>query len=327
MRVLVLGGNRYIGLSLVRQLAAAGHEVTVANSHEAELPEGVARIHVDRRIGGALPAAVRGLVGSVDAVFDNTAYEVADLEELVDLFDGAVAHYVFTSSVAVYRRSFVQPITEHARLHDTVDDQPLRAYGVNKARCERFLFDRFASTGFPATSVRVGHTIGPRSPLPTRDPGFFARLEQGRPVLVPGDGFPFVHLVHVDDAAGLLVALLGNPLVAGEAYNAAGPEFASILGTVHLFARAAGVEPHVVHVPLDVLRGWGKPVGHWHEGTAGGTVISIAKALAHLDWRPRFGLAAACTDSWAWYDAGGRDLYEFDFTDDDRLLAELGRQA
>src|SRR5512146_2336901 len=37
MRVLVLGGNRYIGLSLVRELARCGFEVTVANSHEAEL--------------------------------------------------------------------------------------------------------------------------------------------------------------------------------------------------------------------------------------------------------------------------------------------------
>lgn len=38
MRVLVLGGNRYIGLSLVRELARGGFEVTVANRHETELP-------------------------------------------------------------------------------------------------------------------------------------------------------------------------------------------------------------------------------------------------------------------------------------------------
>jgi len=44
MRVLVLGGNRYIGLSLVRELARCGFEVTVANSHETELPPGVRRI-------------------------------------------------------------------------------------------------------------------------------------------------------------------------------------------------------------------------------------------------------------------------------------------
>lgn len=90
-------------------------------------------------------------------VFDNTAYEVPDFEPLVELFDGRVQHYVFTSSVAVYRRSFVQPVTETFRVHEAVADQPLRAYGVNKVRGERFLAERFARTGFP------GHEC-PRDP-------------------------------------------------------------------------------------------------------------------------------------------------------------------
>lgn len=48
MRVLVTGGNRYIGQDLVFELAAAGHEVTVINSHEGPLPAGAKRIHCDR---------------------------------------------------------------------------------------------------------------------------------------------------------------------------------------------------------------------------------------------------------------------------------------
>jgi len=326
MRVLVIGGNRYIGLSLVRELAARGFEVTVANSHVVELPPGVHRIHADRRIPGELGAAVAPHVEDFDVVLDNTAYEVSDLEPLVELFDGRVRHYVFTSSVAVYRRSFVQPVTEDFRVHEVVAAQPLRAYGVGKVLCERYLMERHARTGFPATSVRVTHTVGPRSPLPTRDPGFFARLEQGRPILIPGDGFPFIHMIHIDDAARLLIAVIGNDRALGEIYNAAGAEFASILGTVHLMARTVGVDPDIVQVPLDVLGRHGRAVIHWGEGTAGGTVISIRKALEHLDWEPRFGLEAAYRDSYDWFRAGGRDLYQFDFRADDAVLAELAGQ-
>jgi nucleoside-diphosphate-sugar epimerase len=101
MRILVLGGNRYIGLSLVRELARCGFEVTVANSHEAELPAGVRRIHADRRQPGELRAALEPHASRYDVVFDNTAYHVPDIEPLVDLFDGHVQHYVFTSSIAV----------------------------------------------------------------------------------------------------------------------------------------------------------------------------------------------------------------------------------
>jgi UDP-glucose 4-epimerase len=325
MRVLVLGGNRYIGLSLVRELARCGFVVTVANSHETELPAGVSRIHADRRQPGELRAALEPHASRCDVVFDNTAYQVQDIKPLVDLFDGHVQQYVFTSSIAVYRRSFVQPVTETFPVHEVIADQPLRAYGVGKVQCERFLFERFARTGFPATSVRVSHTLGPRSPLVDRDPGFFARLEQGRPILIPGDGFPFVHLIHIDDVARMLVALIGNDRVRGEAYNAAGAEFTSILGCVRLMARAAGVAPDIVHVPAALLKTLGRPVVHWGEGTAGGIVVSITKALEHLDWAPRIGLEEGYRDSYAWYAAGGRDLYDYDFSFDDDVLARTGQ--
>ncbi len=325
MRILVLGGNRYIGLSLVRELADRGFEVTVANSHEVELPSGVYRIHVDRRVPGDLEAALGPHASSFDAVFDNTAYGPSDLEPLVNLFDGRVQHYVFTSSVAVYRRSFIQPVTEDFRVHETVKDEPLRSYGVGKVRSERFLAERWNATGFPATSVRVSHTVGPRSPLASRDPGFFKRLETGRPILVPGDGFAFVHLIHIDDVARLLISILGNDRAVGQAYNAAGAEFSSILGVVHLMARAVGVDPEIVNVPTEFIRRHNTPVVHWGEGTAGGIVFSISKALTELEWEPQFGLAEAYRDSYAWYAAGGRDTYEFDFTADDEVLAELGQ--
>jgi nucleoside-diphosphate-sugar epimerase len=324
MRVLVLGGNRYIGLSLVRELARSGHEVTVANSHPVELPDAVKRVHVDRRQDGELVAALAPHARDFDIVFDNTAYEVADLEPLVNLFTGHVQQFVFTSSVAVYRRSFVQPVLETFRVHDAVADQPLRAYGVGKVRCERFLTECFHRDGFPATSVRVTHTIGPRSPLASRDPAFFARLELGRPILIPGDGFPFVHMIHIDDVAGLMVSLIGNERSIGEVYNAAAAEFSSILGCVHLMGRAAGVTPNIVHVPLTVLAELDQPVVHWNEGTAGGTVFSIAKALDHLEWTPRFGLQDAYEDSYRWFASVGRSQYDFDFSPDDKILARLG---
>lgn len=323
LRTLVMGGNRYIGLSLVRELAERGHSVTVANSHEVELPSAVKRIHVDRRIPGELHRALAGHAGEFDVVFDNTAYQPMDVEPMVDMFAGGVANYVFTSSVAVYRRSFVQPVREDFRTHEVVADQPLRAYAVGKVRCERYLAKCFEEIRFPFTSVRVTHTVGPRSPLASRDPALFARLEQGRPILIPGDGFPFVHLIHIDDAARLLASIPDSERVVGQTYNAAGAEYASILGTIHLMARVVGMEPNIVHVPLDYLRDRARSIVHWNEGVAGGTVFSIEKALSEVDWSPRFGLQEAFADSYAWFAQGGRDAYVFDFSDDDQVLADL----
>ena len=325
MRALVTGGNRYIGLHLLQELVARGHDVTVVNSHEADIPAEVRRIHCDRRVPGALEAALGPHRDEFDIVYDNTAYGVTDLEPMVALFGGRVRHFVFTSSSAVYRRSFVQPTHESFRTHDAADPDHRKSYGVGKVRCEQYLLGEHAANGLPATILRVAHTLGPMSPLASRDPIFFARLEAGRPILIPGEGFSFVHLIHVADVAALMASIAGNERAPGEIYNVAGREVTSIRGAVEMMARAVGVRPDVVNVPLDIARAQPVPLVHWGEGLVGGMIFSIDKALDHLEWRPRFGIEDGYRHSYEWFAAGGRDRYEFDFAADDAVLAQLPR--
>ena len=91
MRVLVTGGNRYIGVDLVFELAKRGHDVTVINSHETSLPDGVQRIHADRRQPGALEAALKDHRDAFDVVFDHTAFDLSDIQPMVELFRGRIA--------------------------------------------------------------------------------------------------------------------------------------------------------------------------------------------------------------------------------------------
>jgi nucleoside-diphosphate-sugar epimerase len=317
-----MGGNRYIGLHLVFELARQGHEVTVMNSHEAPIPDGARRIHADRRQPGAIHDALHPHRDDFDVVFDNTAYTVSDLEPMVELFAGRVQQLVFTSSVAVYKRSFIQPVRETHTTHAPTDDDPRKAYGVGKVRCENYLF---GIDDLNATSLRVTHTIGPKTPLVSREPIFFRRLELGRPILVPAEGFPFVHLVHVQDVARLMVSLIGNPRAHGQTYNVAGAEITSVLGCIRLMAKAVGVEPDIVHVPFDIARRASPPLVHWGEGIVGGAIVSTDKALADLDWAPEFSLEAGYADSYAWFDREGRDLFEYDFSADDQVLGQVTR--
>lgn len=325
MRVLVTGGNRYIGLDLVRQLAAANHEVTVINSHEAPLPDGVQRIHCDRRRPGALTEVLTPLRDAFDVIFDHTAYQVSDVEPLVRLFRGRIRHYVFTSSQAVYRRALVLPITEAHRRHDAADDDSRKAYGVGKVRCEDYLLGLWEREGFPATCLRVGHTLGPRSPQPTRDPWFFARLEAGRPILIPGDGHAALQLIHINDVARLMTALVGREHARGNAYNVGG-EISTVNGVVLQIARALGTRAELVHVPLETARHH-PPVLHWGEALVGSAFMATEAARRDMDWAPRFGIEDGYRDAWQWYDTAGRDLYQYDFTAEDALLAELGHRA
>jgi nucleoside-diphosphate-sugar epimerase len=325
MRALVTGGNRYIGLDLVFELARRGHEVTVVNSHEAPLPEGARRIHCDRTQPGALAAALAPHRDAFDAVFDHTAYRPADMAPLIELFAGRVQHYVFTSSQAVYRRSYVQPLTETSRRHAPDNPDPRAAYGVGKVQCEDRLFELWRTQKLPVTVLRVGHTLGPRSAVAARDPGLFARIEAGRPILIPAEGFAALSLVHTRDVARLMAALLGNENAKGEAYNVTSAEVTTIVGVIHLVARAMGMTANIVEVPMAVARRQNPPLLHRGEGTSGTAILSIEKALADIDWRPQFGIEDGYRDSYEWFVREGRGRYEFDFSLDDALLAQLGR--
>jgi len=324
MRVLVTGGNRYIGLELLHELANGGHDVTVINSHEAALPDGVRRIHCDRTQTGALAGVLADHRDAFDAIFDHTAYHPADMAPLIELFGDRVSHYIFTSSQAVYRRSYVQPIREHFPRHAPDNTDPRSAYGVGKVQCEDHLLGLWKSDGLPVTILRVGHTLGPRSPAATRDPALFARIEAGRPILVPGEGYAALSLVHIRDVARMMAALLGNERVKGEAYNVSGSEFTSIAGVIQLVARAMGMKANVVEVPLDIARRQHPPLLHWGEGVAGTAVLSIDKALRDTDWTPMFGIEAGYRDSYEWFVREGRGRYAFDFSRDEALLETLG---
>lgn len=328
MRVLVLGGNRYIGRHLVDELARRGHHVTVLNSHPSALPDGVRRLHGDRRVPGVIEDVLGPLREDFDVVFDNTSYQTTDVAPLVELFRGRVQHYIFTSSTAVYLWSDIQPVTEEFPVSDDDAVNPSRAYGAGKVRCERLLQAEYERSGFPATSLRVGHTMGPHSPLPTREPGFFARLEAGRPILIPGDGMAFVHVVHVDDVAAAMCAAAmcaaaSTTASAGRIYNVNGGEFSSIAAYVRLMAATVGVEPDLVHVPREMAKRLRPPILHWAEWYRGGTVFSIDKAKRDLDWQPALGLRAGLADSYRWFQEEGRDWYSFDFSQDDEVLQML----
>lgn len=323
MNVLVMGGNRYIGLQLVQELVEQGHAVTVLNSHEAPLPAGVKRVHGNRHTPGELERLLTPLRDSFDAVFDNTAYVPEHLAPMVAMFRGRVKHYVFTSSIAVYEMSLAQPVRENAEVGRDAASALYGAYAVGKVASEELLAHEFAQSGLPFTAMRVTHTCGPMSPAVTREPGTFRRLELGRPLLVAGKTEAMVHFVHTRDVARALVAVLGKGTAAGKIYNVAGQEFCSIANYMRLMAQAVGVEPQIITMPDDLPAQMRSPIVHWLEASRGSMVFSTERIRKELGWEPRFSLAEGLADSWAWFREGGRERYTYDFAEDDAILAEM----
>jgi nucleoside-diphosphate-sugar epimerase len=105
MNVVVIGGTRFIGAHVVRQLVDHGHSVTVYHrgQHEADLPPNVRHV---RRAEAAMP--VRSypdelLTPRPDVVIHMMAMGEADALAAVQFFRGHTARMLWISSGDVYR--------------------------------------------------------------------------------------------------------------------------------------------------------------------------------------------------------------------------------
>ena len=320
MEALVIGGTQFIGLRLVRLLHERGHRVAVLNRgrSEASLSQDITRLRADRNEPEQVAAVLSGR--RYDAVFDISGYTPAQLEPIIVALQGRIGHYVFCSSVSVYAPAQTAPVREDTPL---VRSEKVGTYGRDKVDCEDLLLDAYARRGFPVTIIRPPVVYGPHNKLAEREFSFFARLTQGRPVIIPGDGLTLLHMVHVDDLAAAFAAVPGRQQALGNAYTVCGNEAISAAEYVHTIGRVMGVAPEIVYVEpgdYEALDEDFFPFG-WRDSV----VYSNERARRDLDWSPAYDMRDGMAVTYRWWVEQGLDQKTWDFSAEDRALEALGR--
>jgi len=218
MKLLILGGTRFLGRHLVESALAGGHRVTLFNRGQTNpglFPQ-VDELHGDRD-GGLDILEGR----SWDAVIDTCGYFPRLVRASAELLDEAVGHYTFISSVSVYADFSQTGITEEAPV-GTIEDESVEDigggnYGPLKALCEQAVE---AAMPGRALILRPGLIVGPHDPS-DRFTYWPWRAAQGGQVLAPGDPGSQVQFIHARDLADWNLRLIED----GQAgvYNAVGP--------------------------------------------------------------------------------------------------------
>jgi dTDP-glucose 4,6-dehydratase len=254
MRLLILGGTRFIGKALVRRLVARGHEVHVFTRHP-ERVEG-AQVHAGDR--GDAKALAEAAKGEFDTVWDFLGMDGEDARLAAATFAKNCRRFVHLSTGSVY---WVQEETRCPWV-ESDDRLPLRDrakadaeefdYGVAKREAES-VYRAAAERGLPLAIVRAPVVSGPED-WRRRDLYWVRRIARGLPCLLPDGGSNVFNHVYVDDLVELLlqVGADGN-LPPGSAFNAADRVFTSLRGYLEWFGEVMGKKPFLVDVPRAAL--------------------------------------------------------------------------
>tara|TARA_B100001778_G_scaffold323020_1_gene315912 strand:- start:891 stop:1811 length:921 start_codon:yes stop_codon:yes gene_type:complete len=306
MKILVMGGTRFVGRPLVARLQAQGHALTLFTRGKNPVPAGVEHLCGDRSSDEGL-SALQGR--SFDVIVDSSGRKQEDSSRVVDI-TGAPSHrFVYVSSAGVYADSDQWPLDESS----PTDPQSRHA---GKADTEAWL----RREGIAFTSFRPTYIYGPGNYNPV-ERWFFDRIVHNRPIPLPGDGSTITQLGHVEDLAEAMARCIEVDAAANRIYNCSGKQGITFRGLIRSAAVACGRDPDGLDLrsfnpsELDPKARKAFPLRLNH------FLTDITRVERELAWQPSFDLAKGLADSYT-NDYALNPTAELDFSSDVALIGE-----
>lgn len=199
LRILILGGTRFLGRSVVKSLAAAGHDLTLISRRQTDVPSGVRNVCEERTVG------LERLKGyHFNLVIDFICY---DEENIDDIGNNVVAeNYVLVSSTWVPRLWSGKCAVELP----TLGVQPVGAlsdvtknYLSGKLRAELAL-TKLRKLGCNAVSLRLPIILGEGDHTGRLD-FYLRRFVDTGPLILVGGGNNHAQIVSMEDIAQAII--------------------------------------------------------------------------------------------------------------------------
>ena len=259
MKLLFLGGTKFLGRATVDAALERGHDVTLFTRGETNpdlFPE-TEKLRGDR---SGDPSQLAGR--SWDAVIDTSGYFPGPVRASADALRDAVDRYLFVSSVSAYADFSDGPteVSQRAELAEGHPDDEMLSeyenYGALKALCEDAVSEVF---GERVVIVRPGLIVGPHDPT-----GRFTywphRIARGGDFVVPAPATGQFQLIDARDLGAWLADLCEDG--SSGAFNATHPGF-TWAELVEAGLRVTGSAARPVWIDGDWLAEQG--VGEWME--------------------------------------------------------------
>jgi 2'-hydroxyisoflavone reductase len=239
VRILIIGGTRFVGRHIAAAALDRGHEVTLFHRGKSGTDLFGEATHLLGDRDGDLAALGSG---TWDATIDVCAYVPRQVDTLAAALGDRGGRYVFISSLSVYATPQPPLFDEDAPLIElpdpTVEEVTDATYGGLKVLCERAGRDRF---GDGTLVIRPTYVVGPFD-YTGRFTWWLRRIARGGEVLAPEPADAPIQVIDARDMATWAVELVEKG--AGGTFNGVSPSppfgFADLLGEIAAVAGPPG---------------------------------------------------------------------------------------
>ena len=282
MKVLVMGGTRFVGKSLVQKLILQKYSVDIFTRGNKPTPNGTNLIKGDRN---DLEGILQLKSNKYDVIFDISGRELSQTKLLLENIENNFERYIYVSSAGVYKDNQELPINEK----DLIDSNSRH---IGKYETEKWLIDN----KIPFTSFRPTYIYGPGNYNKIEN-WFFERIVSTKKIPIPFDGSLITQLGHVSDLTDVMIKCLNYTKTKNNIYNCSGERGVTIKGLTFLCADVCNINRDDLelvafdHRKLDPKSRKSFPIRLNHYQT------SITKLKEDLDWEPKFNLFNGLKDS------------------------------
>ena len=297
LRTLITGPSGFVGRALSAQVSRSGHEVSfvVRGREEAHNIPGaflIQELNASTQWNRAVQEAdvVLHLAARVHVMQDTTADPIAAFRSVNvggtlnlarQAAQAGVKRFVFISTAKVNGES-----TQPDRPFTEADiPNPQDAYSLSKYEAEQGLRQISADTGMEVVIIRPPLVYGPG--VKANFATLMQAVRQGRPLAL-GSVNNRRSLVALDNLVDFILVCMTHPQAANETFLVSDGNDLSTAELVRGLARAAGVSPRLLPVPVWALQAGAMLLGKEDEvqRLCGSLQLDISKARNLLGWRP-----------------------------------------
>lgn len=253
-KVLVTGGNGFLGRNLADRLSRQGCRVRIFARNRGNGSDQCSADDVvwgDIRDAAAVDKAVKGMDVVVHLVSNfrrggsdrKEAYTV-NVDGTMNVLHAAAKHdvkrVVHCSTIGVHGSVLEIPANEESPFN------PGDLYQITKLQAEQKVWDFYAQTGLPITVVRPISLLGPGDDRMVK---LFRMIKRGRFIMI-GNGEVYFQPAYIDDVVDGFCLCVEHEAAVGQAFIIGSQEYVLLRDMVRIIAEELQVGPPKYRIPL-----------------------------------------------------------------------------